>query len=518
MLSSIASHALVGLDGEIICVEVDIRHGLPGIDIVGLPDNAVREAKERVRVAIRNSGFTFPQDRILVSLAPAGLRKGGASFDLPIALGILGASGQISMNLKDKPLILGELNLSGKVRPIHGVIAAVEAGLKGGLSHFLVPEENAPEARILKGGSVFAIRDLAQAGLLLHTDFAEGVLAPNPQVPPPAGSDLYRCDGCGDFRDIKGHLVLKRALEIAVAGRHHVFLFGPPGSGKTMSAQRLPTIMPRLVEAEALEVTRIHSVAGILNNGGRLVTHPPFRSPHHSASAEGIIGGGKWCRPGEVSLAHRGILFLDEAPEFRKGLLQSLREPIEQQSVTIVRADQKVRFPSSFQLVMTANPCPCGNLGRPDKVCLCGADEVNRYWRKLGGALLDRIDIRIPVKPVSALELTTDHNESSETIRTRIGRIVVRQEARFHGYPFSRNGQIPPGLIEKFCPLDDPELSLLSTALDKLSLSSRAFHSIVKIARTIADIEGSEKIAKEHVLEAIQHRRFGEENMFWSYA
>jgi magnesium chelatase family protein len=399
MLAVIASHALVGLEGEVISVEVDIRHGLPGIDMVGLPDNAVREAKERVRVAIRNSGFEFPHDRILVSLAPAGLRKGGASYDLPIALGILAASGQVHLPDGPPPLVLGELNLSGRVRPIHGVISAVEQGLARNLTRFLIPAANLSEARILRQGEAYGITDLAQAALLLTSDFTDG-LAAEPEAPPVAAAE----ESVGDLSDLRGHLVLKRALEIAAAGRHHLLLFGPPGSGKTMAALRLPGILPPLEPAEALEVTRIHSVAGALDNGGRLITRPPFRTPHHSASCEGVVGGGKWCRPGEVSLAHRGVLFLDEAPEFRKGLLQSLREPIEQQSVTIVRADQKVCYPAGFQLVLTANPCPCGNLGRPEKVCLCSADEVNRYWRKIGGAMLDRIDIRVPVKTVSAYE------------------------------------------------------------------------------------------------------------------
>ncbi|MBN2352420.1 MAG: YifB family Mg chelatase-like AAA ATPase [Spirochaetales bacterium] len=514
MLSNIASHALVGLEGEIISVEVDIRRGMPGIDMVGLPDNAMREAKERVRVAIRNSGFEFPHDRILVSLAPAGMRKGGASFDLPIALGILAASGQVDLPAGCPPLVLGELNLSGRVRPIHGVIAAVEHGLGRKLEDFLIPADNLTEARILGRGNVCGITDLAQAALLLTSGFAEGRMPEPGESAPPESPPQ---EAYGDLADLKGHLVLKRALEIAVAGRHHLLLFGPPGSGKTMAARRLPGILPPLSAEESLEVTRIHSVAGTLDNGGRLITRPPFRAPHHSASLEGVIGGGKWCRPGEVSLAHRGVLFLDEAPEFRRGLMQSLREPIEQQSVTIVRADQKVSFPSSFQLVLTANPCPCGNLGRQDKVCLCSPEEVNRYWRRLGGALLDRVDIRVPVKPVRAYDLTGSRTESSDEVRERIERVAAVQAERYRGLSFSRNGQLPAGLIEKYCPLDGETLSLLSRAVEKLSLSSRAFHSILKIARTIADLEGEEKIGKEALLEAVQHRRYGEENAFWGY-
>jgi magnesium chelatase family protein len=320
-----------------------------------------------------------------------------------------------------------------------------------------------------------------------------------------------------DFRDVKGHLVLKRAIEVAAAGRHHLLLFGPPGSGKTMAAQRLPSILPALSRAEALEVTRIHSVAGVLGAGARLITRPPFRAPHHSASNEGVIGGGKWCRPGEVSLAHRGVLFLDEAPEFNKALLQSLREPIEQRAVTIVRAEQNISYPSAFQLVLSANPCPCGNLGRPDRVCLCSTDETARYWRRLGGALLDRVDIRVPVKPLGPVELTGAPTESSTSMRGRIERARQIQELRYRGRRFSCNGEIPAGLVEEFCVLDDSLLPLLTQAVEKLALSSRAFHSVLKIARTIADIEGREKIEREHLLEAVQHRRYGEENSFWGY-
>jgi magnesium chelatase family protein len=517
MLARIVSHALVGIEGEIITVEVDIRRGLPGIDIVGLPDGAVREAKERVRVAVRNSGFEFPPDRILVNLAPAGLRKVGASFDLPIALGLLAASGQVMIPSTVRLLVLGELNLDGQVRPVHGIISAMEKALTDGITHFIIPRENVAEADILAADNVFGIDDLSSAARILEDGFTRTRAQDAAVTGAAAAQEIAFDDGCGDLSDIKGHLVLKRAVEIAAAGRHHLLLFGPPGSGKTMAARRLPAVLPSLSRPEALEVTRIHSAAGLLGTRGRLVTRPPFRAPHHSASSEGIIGGGKWCRPGEVSLAHRGVLFLDEAPEFRKGLLQSLREPIEQETVTIVRAEQKMCFPSSFQLVLTANPCPCGNLGRADKVCLCNAEEVNRYWRRLGGPLLDRIDVRVPVKPVGSWELTGQPGEGSAAVRARVERAREIQEARYGGLPFTRNGQIPAGLMETFCALDGSLQSLLSSAVEKLSLSSRAFHSVLKIARTIADIEGADRIGREHLLEAVQHRRYGEENAFWGY-
>jgi magnesium chelatase family protein len=517
MFAEILSHAPLGIEGAIISVEIDIRRGLPGIDIVGLPDSAVREAKERVRVAIRNSGFKFPADRILVNLAPAALKKEGACFDLPIALGILMASDQITQHPQEKILVLGELNLSGKVRPVRGVLSAVVTGLSRGYKKFLVPYNNMSEALVLGRGEIYGISDLKQATRFmdhLHTPYEKQYTHSYKNE---KREMLYPPTAYGDFSDIKGHWVLKRALAIAAAGRHHVLVFGPPGSGKTMAVKRLPSIIPRLSQSESIEVTRIHSVAGLLPPQSSLITHVPFRMPHHSASNEGILGGGKLLKPGELSLAHRGILFLDEAPEFKKNILQSLREPIEQERIVIVRAGISVWFPSSFQLVLAANPCACGNLGRGDKVCLCSTQEVSRYWRKIGGALLDRIDIRIPVKPVTSYQLAGKEKQTSAQIKTQVAQAVERQNERFSQYSFSRNSQIPPGLIDDFCSLDRKTSSLLAKAIDKLSLSSRAYHSILKTARTIADFEGADSIRKQHILEAVQHRRYGEEDTFWSY-
>ncbi|MDR2901331.1 MAG: YifB family Mg chelatase-like AAA ATPase [Treponema sp.] len=510
-----------GADGIIVRIEADIRRGIPGIDISGLAEGAVREAKERVRAAFRNSGFQFPQDRVLINLAPAGVKKDGAALDLPIALAIMAASGHLPP-LNDF-LVMGELELSGEIRPVRGVLAATAAGLKEGAKGFIVPKGNYREAAILAPSMSAAPFNLYEAVEVLR-HWAEMGSLPPCNIDDVISNRDDDSDSVGDFSEVQGQERYKRALEIASAGGHNLLVFGPPGAGKTMLARRLPSIMPRLTKDEAVEVTRLHSLAGQLKNEASLIDHAPFRSPHHSASMEGLMGGGRTVKPGEISLAHNGVLFLDEGTEFKKNVLQSLREPLEDGHVTISRADGPVRLPADFQLIIAANTCPCGRLGihslqhydnshqnfSGKQSCVCTVDEVYRYWRKFGSALLDRTELRVGVLPPRMISGISSH-ENSANIAARTARAISIQQMRFKNKTIRRNSRIPPGMISQFCLLENTALNAFNKATELLTLSGRACHSILKVSRTIADLEGSEEIKAVHVLEAVEHRRLGDD-------
>lgn len=516
--------APIGFDGELVTVEVDLRRGIPSVDLVGLPDGAVKEARERIRAAIRNSGFQFPLDRLLISLAPAGIRKEGASFDLAMAMAVLAASGQVPD--ADSPLLaLGELELSGRIRPVSGVLPAVAAGLKAGIPRFIVPMENIGEARALAGDRAVPIACLADsvglaASLRDASDHGASNRAASLGLSPEESDERVAFPGSFDdepcdMADLRGQPRLRRAMEIAAAGGHHTLLFGPPGVGKTMAARRLVGLLPDLDDDDAIAVTTLHSLAGTLPERAGLIRRPPFRSPHHGASAEGIVGGGRSWKPGEISLAHAGVLLMDEAPEFRSDVLQALREPLEAGKVTIVRADRVVSYPSRFMLVASCNPCPCGNLGRKSAVCLCSADEIRRYWKRLGGPLLDRIDIRLPVWPATPEELASGPGESSESIRERVAAARIVQGTRFASSSVRLNGRMGVGAIDAFCRLGHEAASRLTDMATMAGFSSRACHSTLRVARTIADLAGAADIGLEHIDEAVALRRYGDDDIFW---
>jgi magnesium chelatase family protein len=517
----------VGFEGELVTVEVDLRRGIPSVDLVGLADGAVKEARERMRAAIRNSGFEFPLERLLISLAPAGVRKAGASFDLAMALAVLAASGQIP-DIGSPVLALGELELSGRVRPVSGVLSAVAAGLKAGVSRFIVPRANLVEARVLAGGSAVFMEELADAArlaaILRDGLLPDGACGRPGDIQFPGTHTLERSEASqegtppvdvDDMADIRGQAGVRRAMEIAAAGGHHMLFFGPPGAGKSMAARRLAGLLPDLDDEVAVTVTMLHSLAGTLPELSGLIRRPPFRSPHHGASAEGVVGGGRSKKPGEISLAHGGVLLLDEAPEFRSDVLQSLREPLEEGRISIVRADRVVEYPSRFMLILSCNPCPCGNLGRRGSVCLCSPDEIRRYWKRLGGPLLDRIDIRMPVEPANPMELAQGPGESTSRVKSRVGRARSIQAARYAGTPYRLNGELSASGIDRYCRLGGASLGSFVAKAEKAAFSSRACHSILRLARTIADLGESESIEESHVDEAFDLRRYGDSDVFW---
>lgn len=507
MLAKVTSCAVIGLDGQLVDVEVDIGNGQVMFTVVGLPDAAVQESRERVRSAIKNSGLYFPLKRVTVNLAPADLRKEGPAYDLPIAVGLLMASEQITADLSNA-LIIGELSLDGTVRHTNGVLSIALLARERGLKTLYVPAADAPEAALISALEVIPIESLFALhahlqGLQRIAPFQSALQYDPDDIPP------YPVD----YAEIRGQEHVKRALEIAACGQHNLIMTGPPGAGKTLLARSLPSILPRLALTEALEISRIYSVNNLLPDNSPLVRYRPFRSPHHTISFAGLIGGGRWPHPGEISLAHRGVLFLDELPEFDSRSLEGLRQPLEDKIVTVSRVSGSLTFPANFMLIAALNPCPCGYYQDPLKECTCSATAIARYQKRISGPLLDRIDIHITVPRVEFEKLSGDRSgEPSANIRERVERARVRQRARFERYTNSAsaalqvNADMGPAEVRQFCELDEAGKQLMRAAMKQLNMSARAFHRILKLARTIADLAETEKIETAHLAEAVQYR------------
>ena len=502
MFSQIHSLGIRGITGYPVLVECSISNGLPGFEIVGLPDVAVKEARERVRAAARNAGFRFPPSRITVNLAPANTKKSGTLYDLPILLGILSANGTVRLSDPDRgAAFLGELSLDGALRPVAGVLPMAIAALKQGVTRLYVPKQNAPEATLAGALTVIPVETIGQ--LVAHLS-GQAPIEPQP-VWQQNSSNAHVLDFC----DVKGQESARRALEIAAAGAHNLLMVGPPGSGKSMLARRLPSILPDLTQEEALEVTQIHSIMGLLDPDEPLVTVRPFRSPHHTVSSVGLAGGGSTPRPGEISLAHRGVLFLDELPEFRKDTMEVMRQPLEDGKVTITRSNASETFPCEFMLVCAMNPCRCGWYGDPSGRCTCSQASVDAYLGRISGPLLDRIDLIIEVPALTFSELQTrGGGESSAQIKQRVDAARARQLARFAGTDTDANGHMTPAQLQRICTLSDDCVALMHDAFDKLGLTARSYDRILKVARTIADLDSSDEIRLPHIAEAIQYRTF----------